>query len=429
MPLMRALLMPRMQRLPLTLVSLVVLLALPSWFLLRFPRRVATGLERLLPAAALLQSFPAQPNQQPPSLWQQRLGTGLADRLWPQQRRFWWQLWGAHADAGAYLAFSAPQSLPLPANALRIDDLIVVAPDPLARQLLQEQLKARLPVPRGLIQRCSQSLRQQQSVHWSAGALGQMLGALAPLANDVQQGCFVLSSQGTSLVWQGEADVVDGSLGAQPPLLPVPASMPLPRSQWLELRGANLDLLLAGVLTSSVLRESLAQTYGLGPETLRRFRTMPFQLRLAPVARGPFAARLELQLSVGPHAELAQRWLGDLSEALRDQGLTPAQPMRGLTAWQRDGGSLVGGWRWLPGRRDLLLFLGPLPAAVASSPPLGDVAWRLRLRSADMAKASLFPSSLPQLMQRADQVQLIGRPLGARSGERRSALAGRLELH
>ena len=412
---------------PATALSLATLLAIPSALLLAFPRRVATGLERLLPVSALLQSFPAQPSQGPPTLWQQRLGPTNAARLWAQQRRFWWQLWGAHGDAGAYLVFSAPASQPLPANGLRIDDLIVVAPDPLARQLLQQQLQARLRAPRGLDQRCTQSLRLQQAVHWGAGALGQMLGPLAPLAQDVQQGCLQLSSSGQTLFWQGEADAVEGSLAPAPPPLAAPAPLPLAASQWLELRGSSLDLLLNGLLGSSVLRESLAKGYGLGPETLRRFRPMPFQLRLQPLARGPFQARLELQLAVGNQRELAERWLNDLSAALRDQGLTPVQPTVGLTGWQRDGSELVGGWRWLPGPQ-LLLFLGPVPTSVPFSPPLGQASWRLRLRPVALAQAQLLPPALPPLIQRAKQLQMVGRPVGSRSGERRNSLAGQLDL-
>jgi hypothetical protein len=32
------------------------------------------------------------------------------------------------------------------------------------------------------------------------------------------------------------------------------------------------------------------------------------------------------------------------------------------------------------------------------------------------------------LLQRAQQLQMVGRPVGSRSGERRNSLAGRLEL-
>jgi hypothetical protein len=45
-----------------------------------------------------------------------------------------------------------------------------------------------------------------------------------------------------------------------------------------------------------------------------------------------------------------------------------------------------------------------------------------------MATAGLLPSGLPPVVQRSQQLELIGLPLGQRSGERRSSLAGRLEL-
>ena len=418
----------RRPALPLTLLSTAVLLLLPALLLHSFPRRRATGLERLMPSAALLQSFPAQPAQAPPPLWTQRLGPAQAARLWAGQRHLWWQFWGAHEDAGAYLLLSAPASLPLPANGLRVDDLVVVAPDPLARQLLQQELRVRRRPPRGLALRCTQQLRQRQAVHWNASALGQMLGPLAPLAQDLQQGCLVLSSEGRALLWQGEADASEGSVAEAPPSLALPQLAPLRGSALLELRGRSLDLLLRGLLTSPMLRQSLAQPYGLGPGPLRLLQTAPFQLRLQSVPKGPFLAALELQLEVGSGRKVVEAWLADLSTALQDQGLDAAQPTAGLTAWSREDGTLLGGWRWLPGRQQLLLFLGPVPTHLAASEPLGEANWRLRLRPAAMATAGLLPSSLPPVLRRSQQLQLIGSPRGSRSGERQTSLAGRLQL-
>jgi hypothetical protein len=410
-----------------TLLTTATLLLVPALLLLSFPRRTATGLERLMPAAALLQSFAVQPAQPPPPLWVQRLGPASAGRLWAAQRRLWWQFWGAHGDAGAYLVLSAPASLPLPANSLRLDDLVVVAPDPLARQLLQEQLRARRRPPRGLALRCTQHLRQSQAVHWNGGAMGQMLGPLASLAQDLQQGCLVLSSQGRSLLWQGEADGSEGALGAAPASLPVPTVAPLAGDQLLELRGRRLELLLRGLLASPVLRQSLAQTYGLGPVPLRQLQASPFQLRLQAVPKGPFLAGLQLQLTAGSGRPVLERWLKDLSGALEDQGLAATQPLPGITGWSREDGTLLGGWRWLP-QGQLLLFLGPVPTRIPAGLPLTESAWRLRLQPAAMATAGLLPSGLPPVVQRSQQLELIGLPLGQHSGERRSSLAGRLEL-
>lgn len=414
--------------LPLTLLTTAALVAIPAALLIAFPRRSASGLERLLPSAALLQSFPVQPGQAPPALWTQRLGAAGARRLWGAQRHLWWQFWGAHGDAGAFLALRAPANLPLPANSLRVDDLLVVAPDPLARQLLAQQLKVRRRPPRGLALRCVQQLRQGQAVHWSAGAIGQMLGPLTPLAQDLDQGCLQLSSQGTVLRWQGEADASEGSLAAQPPALAPAAVDPLPDGQWLELRGRTLDLLLRGLLTSPLLRQSLAQTYGLGPGPLRLLQVMPFQLRLQPVKAGPYRAGLQLQLEVGGGRTVVEAWLADLSTALRDQGLRESQPVAGLSAWSREDGSLAGGWRWLPGRQQLLLFLGPVPTSLPASPPLAESSWRLRLRPQALDQAGLLPPQLPPVVRRSRDLTLVGRAAGARSGERQSSLVGALNL-
>ena len=419
---------PQPPPLPLTLLATAALVVIPAALLITFPRRSATGLERLLPSAALLQSFPVQPGQAPPVLWTQRLGPPAAQRYWRTQRHLWWQFWGAHGDAGAFLALRAPANLPLPANSLRVDDLLVVAPDPLALQLLQQQLKVRRRPPRGLALRCVQQLRQGQAVHWSAGAIGQMLGPLAPLAQDLEQGCLELSSQGPVLRWQGEADASEGSLAAQPPALAAAPVPPLPDQQWLELRGRHLDLLLRGLLTSPLLRQSLAQTYGLGPGPLRLLQAMPFQLRLLPVPGGPFRAGLQLQLELGRGRTVVEAWLADLSVALRDQGLSASKPLGDLTAWSREDGTLVGGWRWLPGRQQLLLFLGPVPTTLPASPPLQDAGWRLRLRPQALDQAGLMPPELPPVVRRSRQLLLSGRAAGARSGERQSALTGQLEL-
>lgn len=415
-------------RLPITLASTALLLVLPAWLLLQHPRRSATGLERLLPTAALLQSFPALPAEAPPPLWRERLGPVLAGRLWPAQRHLWWQFWGSHGDAGAYLVLSAPQTLPLPRHGLRVDDLLVIAPDPLARQLLQEQLRVRRRPPRGLAQRCIQTLRQRQAVHWSAGAIAQMLGPLAPLAQDLEQGCLVLSSQRRTLDWQGEADASEGTLAPAPAPLALPQFQPLSSEQLLELRGRRLDLLLRGPLSSPLLRQSLAQTYGLDASALQQLQSSPFQLRLQPLERGPFRAGLELQVDTGSGRARIERWLTGLAEALRDQGLVDATPLPGLTSWSREDGTLVGGWRWLPDRRQLLLFLGPVPSRIPASPGLVEADWRLRLRPQAMARASLLPETLPPVVRRSSQLVLEGRPAGTRAGERQSSLAGRLEL-
>ena len=418
-----------LQRWPLriTALSTTLLLALPAGLLLLVPRRSATGLDRLLPDAALLQSFAVQPGQSVPPLWRQRLGAAEAERLWASQRRLWWQFWGPHGDAGAYLVLAAPPGLPLPPLSLRVDDLIVVAPSPLARQLLQEQLKLRRRLPRGLEQRCSQTLRQQEAVHWNGIALAQMLGPLAPLAQSLQQGCLELRSEGAALLWQGEADATAGALAAAPPPLPFTAAAPLSSRTLLELRGQRLELLLRGLTSSALLREALAQRYGLGEVQLRQLQDLPFTLELQPIANGPFRAGLLLQLELPPQRRPWELMLRELSRGLQAQGLSSTQPLPSLTSWSREDGTVVGGWRWLSARR-LLLFLGPVPTAVAAEQPLAVMEWQLLLRPTALAASQLLPDGLPLVVQRASQLQLQGRSRGDRSGERQSALVGRLQL-
>ena len=424
----------RLRQLPLPVSSGVsaVLVITASLLLLSFPRRAASGLDRLIPLAALLQSFRAEPGEPPPALWQQRLGPVDAQRLWLGQHRLWWQMWGAHGEAGAHLILAAPSSMPLPAQAVRVDDLAVIAPDPLARQLLLEQLKARRRAPRGLARHCSANLQQQPTVLWAAAAMGTLLGPLTPLAQELEQGCLVLSGSGRTLSWQGEADASEAWVDQAPPPLPLPVTPPLGGDQLLELRGDRLEFLLRGPLESALLRQVLAQTYGLGPAQISRWQDLPFVLRLRSLPTGPFQAGLELELqprgssSRRPDTAL-QSWLKELSGVLQNQGLSLLTPQAGLSTWSREDGSLVGGWRWLADGR-LLLFLGPVPTQIPAQPSMGAASWRLRLQPQAMARAGLLPEALPQVVRRAQQLVLQGRPLGRRSGERVSALSGALTL-
>ena len=414
----------RLKDLPLRVTALAsaVLLVVPAALVLLVPRRLASGLDRLMPDAALLQSFAARPAQPPPALWQQRLGPADAQRHWRAQRRLWWQFWGPHGDAGAYLVFSAPPTEPLPADGLRVDDLIVVAPSPLARQLLQEQLKLRRRPPKGLDLRCSQALLQQEAVHWNPAALAQMLGPLAPLAMTLQQGCLSLRSESASLLWQGEAEASPDAHAAAPDRLGVP-SLPLNPSaaQPLELRGKRLDLLLRGLLSTALLRTALAERYGLGAEQLRRLQAAPFSLRLQAQPKGTYRAGLQLLVRLPRERKLWERWLLDLSTALEQQGLTRLQPQPALSLWNREDGAVVGGWRWLASDQ-LLLFLGPNPvqAPTLQAPAEGD--WQLVVQPKALEALQLLPPGLPVVVKRASQLVLLGRGSGS------TALAGRLEL-
>ena len=404
-----------------TAITSALLLVIPAALVLLVPRRLASGLDRLLPDAALLQSFAARPAQPPPDLWQQRLGSA-AQGSWRAQRRLWWQFWGPHGDAGAYLVFAASPADPLPPDGLRVDDLIVVAPSPLARQLLEQQLKLRRRPPRGLDQRCSQALLQQEAVHWNPAALAQMLGPLAPLAMTMQQGCINLRSEGRSLLWQGEAEASPDALAAAPARLAIPSLPSTPEAaQPLELRGQRLDVLLRGLLSTALLRNALAERYGLGSEQLRRLQGAPFSLRLQSQAKGPYRAGLQLLVRLPAERALWDRWLLDLSAALDQQGLSRSQPAAGLSLWSREDGAVVGGWRWLSSDQ-LLLFLGPTPlqAPTLATPRGAD--WQLRLQPQELDALQLLPPGLPLVVRRASDLVLQGRGSGS------TALSGRLEI-
>ncbi len=444
--------------LPLTATTVLLLLILPSLALWRWPRPRAQGLEQLMASASLLQSFPASPDRPVPDLWRQRFGDGaLAQRLWRQQRRQWWQFWGSHADLPPYLALQDPgvegAGNRLPPNALRVGNLLVVAPDPLARRLLKDQLRPEQRPGRGLFSTCLARLENDQAVFWNPLAVGALLGPVAPLLEGYQEGCLSLALEPQGVRWQGEAAASDAGtarndaragLGPAPPLRP-----PLPADLLLELQGASLDQLLQGLLSRQMIRDPLAARYGIDTKGIALLRRSPFRLRLVPQASGPFQASLELQLPVGQDRPGWDQLLTRLARSLRQQGLqeaAPAQP--GTQAWRRGDGVVLGGWRWVAGAGapQLLFFLGPVPGrpaavatASAAAPRDGELWLRVRPQALDLL--GLLPAEMPELVRRADQLWIEAATLEqaeptrvapdaagtARSG-RISRLTGRLRV-
>jgi len=323
---------PRLGRppLPLTTLTLALLVLLPALQLQRLPRPRAVGLEQLLGEASLLQSFPPTPDRPVPALWRERLGPAQAESLWRRQRGPWWQFWGEHADAAPLLAFSASSlaggpAAPLPANGLRVGDLVVVAADPLSRQLLRDRLLPQQRLSRGLNRRCLERLRQDQAVLWNSTGLGVITGPVAPLLQRLSRGCLSFALAGGGLIWRGEAGDSEGLLaplqlarqGSSPTLPPLPGDL------LLELEGGATDLLLEGLLSRPLIRDPLSRRYGLSGGRLALLRRTPFRLRLMPLPKGPFQASLQLQLPVGRQRREWEVLLEQLSRALVEQGLSP----------------------------------------------------------------------------------------------------------
>jgi len=411
-----------------SLLTAAALVLAPASLLLLIPRPTATGLDRLLPHAALLQSFSVRLSPAPPALWQQRLGA-QAPALWTQQRRLWWQFWGSHGDAGASLVLLAPEGQRPPVNALELDNLWVVAPSALARQSLQEQLKLQRPAPRGLEQRCVQSLQRQDAVFWTGSGLSQLLGAVAPLGQSLQVGCLQLRSEGTALFWSGEADAAKGALASEPPQLAARALPPLPPPQLLSLEGSELGLVIQGLLSSSVLRDSLEKRYGLTPHQLKLLSKAPFALRLSSLQGGPFRAALELELSLVQGRRRWTAWLKQLERALQDQELTLRTPSAETRLWLRPDGTPVGGWRWLSDQQ-IVFSLGSAPSAQARPSMAGAQpgSWHLRMHPQALANSQLLPEALPVVVRRAERLSLVGLSRSNRAGERQTALEGQLNL-
>lgn len=339
---------PRWPRLPLpiTTAAVLALVLVPGLILSRWNRPRAAGLEQVLGAASLLQSFPASPERPVPQLWRERLGDDRARRLWARQRTLWWQLWASRGEAAPYLvlpsqALGGPNAT-LPPQALRVGDLIVVAESPIARQQLRSSLRPLQRRSQGLLQRCHQRLQEPQAVFWQADALGTLLGPVAPLLERYQVGCLSLALEGQALRWQGEAGpaallaVGTGAAPASPPAPPaprpttvaayVPSRPPLGRDQLLELEGSSLDQLLAGLLSRQMIRDPLAARYGLEGDRLDRLRRTPFRLLLLPQAQGPFQATLELIIPLGSERALWAAVLEKVRTSLLEQALLPSDP-------------------------------------------------------------------------------------------------------
>ncbi|MEO1003896.1 MAG: hypothetical protein AAFX65_12410 [Cyanobacteria bacterium J06638_7] len=468
--------LPRAIPLQVTALVSVLLLAVPALVLLRMPRPRAEGLGRLLPHAGLLQSFPAAPERQPPPLWQQRLDAPTARLLWRQQRQLWWQFWSHDQAGGAYLVMPLPRqvrlgSLSTPPHSLQIDGLLVVSSGPLARQFLQEQLVQASRRQQGLQLRCLQLLQSQPGAYWSRQGLEAMGGPMAPLLHSLQEGCVALELAPGDLLFGGEAAsaVASRSLAPLPPPPPLPAAADLPppigEGLLLRLSGRSLEALLAGLLDRAPVREAVQSVYGLGEDQLALLLNTPFELRLRPRLAGPFQAGLELVLPVQGDPAAWTAILEALSQRLRARALvdtpalaeqpeqpeSPAPAAAGLPAvtWRDAQGREVGGWRWLAaaGRPlQLLLFLGPEPAAITSGEDDPTAAGagaagaggrrpllRLQARPRALAALNLLPGQLPLPLLQSRQLLLLAddgppaeeQPAG---GAGISRLLGRLQL-
>jgi hypothetical protein len=453
-------------------LTLALLLLGPSWLLWRTPRPHALGLERLAASASLLQSFRSGSSQPPLALWTQRLGPGLAQQLWGRQLGLWWQFWGGHGDGAEFLVlpgepFDGAQPLPLPPLALRVDDVVVIAADPLNRQWLQDQLRLKFAPPKGLQRQCLNALKVSESVYWSGPTLGQMLGPLTPLFLPFQQGCFSFAAQGKSLIWQGQAASLGATLvGSQRGASPAQPPPRVPAGLLLQLQGGRLAPLVDGLLASRLVRDPLQKRYGLGPAQLGLLRQAPFQMRIRSQAKGPYQASLALQLGLTPgNRPDWQLVLKGLRKGLLAQGLlereaaSPRWQRQGTgdawsaSTWQGADGTVVGGWRWLIPRPPaatgpssqgqplgLLLFLGPEPspgalrsAALDANRPGADRPDQLSLWAQPQAldRLGLWPTGAPPLIKRSKSLQIQARALqagGWSAGSGPSQVVGQLEL-
>lgn len=439
---------PRIARLPLglTLLTTLALLLVPSLLLRRMPRPQAMGLEKLMANASLLQSFRPTPDRPVPGLWQERLGEGTGARLWRFQTRTWWQFWDGHADGQPFLAVSArglPESLlrSVPIPPIRVGDLAIFSPDPQSRQILNDRLKPQVRRSNGLRLRCLPRLEREQAVFWRPSGLGVLLGPLAPLLQNFQEGCLSLRIEGAGLDWAGEAASVEGmvlqvpqGMGRTPSSAP---RVPLARDVLLEVHGASLDPMISGLLARELIRQPLAERYGLGPDQIQLLRQTPFRLVLRPSGDRAFQASLELTVAVGRHQSQWDAGLKRLAQRLQKDGLRPSGPSpQGLTLWQRKDGVGLGGWVWqkgtVKGNDQITLFLGPQPSQLVPWPGpdrSGNEALLLMARPKALAELGLLPPDLPEVVRRSTTLWISAGPFpGYGQAAPLSQLLGSLEL-
>ena len=242
------------------------------------------------------------------------------------------------------------------------------------------------------------------------------------MASSLQQGCLTLSSEGSRLLWSGEADAARGSLAAAPRSAAAPDPEPLVAPTLLELQGPRLELVLRGLLSSAALKQALADRYGIKPDALKRLSQSPFVLRLSALNQGSFLAGLQLQLRLRDGQAFWAPRLKALEQPLIDQGLSVTRGTGQQSLWSRDGVA-QGGWRWLS-KDQLLLFLGPAPGSLKPARLEQEVPWSLRLQPKQLQAQGLLPPLMPVVVRRARELVLRGVP--SRGGQ--TALSGELTL-
>lgn len=408
-----------------TLATTFLLLVGPAILLRRLPRPQAIGLEKLMATASLVQSFGPNPNRPAPALWRQRLGEVTANRLWRLQTRTWWQFWDGQAGGQPFLAITArglPAAVPpMSTNPpLLVGDLLVFSPDPVARQQLGERLRPQVRRSPGLRLRCLPRMEREQAVFWRPTALGVIFGPLAAFLQDVQEGCLTLSLRPDGLLWDGEAASIEGMLlqpsgpGAGAPK--VLEAQPSTTDGLLEVEGPSLERLLAGLLAREIIRQPLAERYGLGREQMGLLRQTPFRLVLRPRAQGPFQASVELTVWVGNRENQWKQVLNRVARNLTSEGLRSSEGPWPAAVWRRPDGVVVGGWlrRKGAGLQDqLTLFLGPQPVQVEpfrASRVMAEGGMSLLARPQELALRGLLPPDLPEVVKRSRWVWLTRTP-------------------
>ena len=384
-------------------------------------------MHRLLAVSELLQSHRVQPDQSPPDLWKQRLGSEHATRLWVNSSgAIWWTAWLRDGPAVLVLPVT-PSDSPAEESSLRLE----FADDLHAKVFVQQSAVSRPPRSR-LMNQCLDLLREGPAVHWTAAALPSMAGPIVRLLPSASNGCLRFTRNAAQIRFSGvvsSLSLEQAPAGVQlvAPLFRRMERLPMTPvaddSMLLRLDSPKADQLLGSLLTNESIQQSLESNFGLPSSTLTTLLKAPLQIRLTPVSIGPFQAVLHMNLRLTMSRALLATTLNSVGEALEERGLVrqvvdvinpDGRSASEAVVWSRADGPPLGGWIVAPSDdslQHLELSLGgsPLPRGPGNTDPGTRLSMTMLPR--ELVRRGLMADSWSSTIQQAVSLKLQLQPL------------------
>lgn len=441
----------RLATFPITAPVLLLLLMLSTAWLTHVARRehsprdsLTQQLDLLSASLVMLQSFQVDSGQSVPEIWSERLGPEHASRRWRASReQIWWKGWVPSGSSVLVL----PRQQGSTAGNTPLDRLLpgfdLVFSDPAERSSFMESLRPQPGDPSPLERFCLRALEVSTAVRWTPEALLPMAGPLASMLNSASHGCLVLNVDAKDLRWsgvfasrplrdaprrlkppRGTTPLAPGRLRA--PMASDPSLLPM-----LQLDSSTAEPVLSGILNRPLIRDGLENDYGLTLAMRRQLLEVPMRLSVEPQAKGPFQARVQIDLQLPYRDPDVRRALELTATRLEKQGFRrrrvdlvhpDGQTVIRATLWlddDEDPGRVLGGWTWLPrdashGHPALLrMVLAGAPTLKRSATAeLGsDSSMNLMLSPRDLVTHGLLPVSWPTVVRSAERLMLRTMPL------------------